>query len=511
MILQMLNNSISIRMSLADIAQAAGDLVSVCSGDPAVEISSVEYDSRHVKKGSLFVAVEGFTSDGHRFINSAVERGATAILVRADRSAEYRGLGEAGVAVLAAEDIRAALSRVSAAFYGFPSRSMMSIGITGTNGKTSITYMIESIMKRNDLKPGVIGTINYRWSNRSYPAANTTPESKDLQEILYRMQRDGVDVVIMEISSHALELKRADDIDLDAVVFTNLTRDHLDFHHDFDHYFDAKKRIFDILESSCKKGRCGLVNSDDEYGRSIHLLRNRYSYPLKTFAVDSEADYMPLTGSVKNTIEGLSYELGRPDTGISVNLSLMGRFQLYNSLAALAVSRQLGVPYEDITEGLAELDSVPGRFDPLRTDRGFAVIVDYAHTVDALLKLLMSVNELDHRRVITVFGCGGDRDRTKRPLMGSVAEENSDAVIVTSDNPRTENPESIIRDIVAGLTKGNHEIIPDRAEAIARAIGMARDGDIVVIAGKGHENYQIIGTEKIHFDDKEVAARCLQG
>lgn len=511
MILQMLNNSTSIRMSLEDIVQAAGDQVDFHSGDAGAEITSVEYDSRKAKKGSLFVAVEGFTSDGHRFADSAVERGASAILVNAERVDEFRGMGARGVSVLSSGDLRGALSRVSAAFYGFPSRSMMAIGITGTNGKTSITYMLESIMKRNGRRPGVIGTINYRWGNRSFPADNTTPESKDLQEILYRMQRDGVDVVIMEISSHALELKRADDIDLDAALFTNLTRDHLDFHHDFDSYFNAKKRIFDILEASSKKGRCGLVNSDDDYGRSIHLLRNKYSYPVKTFGVDSEADFMPRPGSVKNTIDGLSYELERPESGVTVCLSLMGRFQLYNSLAALAVSLQMGIPCEEIVEGLAGLDSVPGRFDPLRTGKGFAVIVDYAHTVDALEKLLLSVNELEHRRIITVFGCGGDRDKTKRPLMGAAAEENSDIVIITSDNPRTESPDSIIRDIAAGLEKGNHEIVPDRAAAIARAIGMAVEGDIVVIAGKGHEDYQIIGTEKIHFDDKEVAARCLRG
>jgi UDP-N-acetylmuramoyl-L-alanyl-D-glutamate--2,6-diaminopimelate ligase len=506
----MLNNGISIKRNLDELASASDGAVRLVRGS-GTTVTSVEYDSRAVKKGSLFVAVEGYKSDGHRFVHTAVENGAAAVCVAADRAEEFSSLGERGIAIVAAGDTRTALSRLSAAFFGFPSRSMLAIGITGTNGKTSITYMLEAILKRHGLNPGVIGTINYRWGGKTHPAPNTTPESRDLQEILYRMGRDGVDAVIMEVSSHALELRRADDIDFDAAVFTNLTRDHLDFHHDFEHYFEAKKRLFLLLEKSFKKGRCGIVNVDDEYGRELFLLRNQYSYPVMSFGIEREADYMPERASIVNAITGIRYAMERPDAGVTVSLNLLGMFQLYNSLAALAVAHQMGVPYETITQGLADLATVPGRFDVLATNRGFVVIVDYAHTVDALLKLLRSVGELEHRRVITVFGCGGDRDRTKRPLMGKVAEENSDLVIVTSDNPRTEDPEVIIRDITAGLARANHEVIPDREEAIARAVGEAREGDIVVIAGKGHEDYQILGTEKIHFDDKEVAARRLAG
>ncbi|HOD15447.1 MAG TPA: UDP-N-acetylmuramoyl-L-alanyl-D-glutamate--2,6-diaminopimelate ligase [Spirochaetota bacterium] len=506
----MFNNGISIKTGLEELAASAAGAVEIVRGN-GTAVTSVEYDSRAVKKGSLFVAVEGYKSDGHRFVHAAAESGAAAICVAADRVDDFASLGERGIAILAAGDTRTALSRLSAAFFGFPSRAMLAIGVTGTNGKTSITYMLEAVMKRHGLNPGVIGTINYRWGGKTWPAPNTTPESRDLQEILWRMKRDGVTAVIMEVSSHALELRRADDIDFDAAVFTNLTRDHLDFHHDFEHYFEAKKRLFLLLESSFKKGRCGIVNADDEYGRELLLLRNQYSYPVMSFGIDHEADYMPDRASIVNAIDGVSYRMERPDAGVSVDLGLLGMFQLYNSLAALAVAHQMGVSYETITQGLADLVTVPGRFDVLKTDRGFVVIVDYAHTVDALLKLLRSVNELAHRRVITVFGCGGDRDRTKRPLMGKVAEENSDLAIVTSDNPRTEDPDLIIRDIVAGLEGKNHEIIPDREEAIGRAVAMAGEGDIVVIAGKGHEDYQIIGTEKIHFDDKEVAARRLAG
>jgi UDP-N-acetylmuramoyl-L-alanyl-D-glutamate--2,6-diaminopimelate ligase len=505
----MLNNNGQIKIACAELADRSCGAADVVSGGGTI-VSSVEYDSRKVKKGSLFIAVEGFTSDGHRFVRTAVENGASAVCIAKRRVEDFAFLNGSGVAILSTADTRTALSRLSAAFYGFPSRSMLAIGITGTNGKTSITYMLEAIMKRHGRTPGVIGTINYRWGGREFPAANTTPESRDLQEILYRMRQDGVDAVIMEVSSHALELRRADDIDFDAVVFTNLTRDHLDFHHDFESYFNAKKRIFHLLENSYKKGRCGVVNADDPYGHEIYMMRNQYSFPIKSFGVETGSDYMPQAGSISNTIHGLSYSLGLPDAGVMVDLKLLGTFQLYNSLAALAVAHQMGIPYGDITRGLADLENVPGRFDVLKTGKGFIAVVDYAHTVDALEKLLKSVNELEHRRVITVFGCGGDRDRTKRPLMGKAAEENSDLVIVTSDNPRTEVPEMIIREIAGGMTGNNHVIIQDREEAIARAMTEAREGDIVVIAGKGHEDYQIIGTEKHHFDDKEVAARCLQ-
>jgi UDP-N-acetylmuramoyl-L-alanyl-D-glutamate--2,6-diaminopimelate ligase len=502
-----LNNKI--KTTLADLVRETAGMTELAVGNGSTEINSIEYDSRNVQKGSLFIAIEGFKNDGHSYINAALKKGASAVLIAKNRNQIYARLRANGTAMLTADDPRGALSRISAAFYGFPSRSMMMIGITGTNGKTSITYMLESIMKIHGMSTGVIGTINYRWGNKVLKAENTTPESKDLQQTLYRMKLDGVEVVIMEVSSHALELRRADDIDFDSVVFTNLTRDHLDFHHDFDSYFTAKKRLFDILESSSKKGRCGVVNSDDPYGKSLYLIKNQFSYPVKCFGINAESDYMPDRQSIKNTIHGLSFKLERPVQGIEVNLKLLGTFQLYNSLAALAASHQMGVSFEEIAAGLGDLVSVPGRFDVLKTGKGFIVIVDYAHTVDALHKLLKSVSELEHRRIITVFGCGGDRDRTKRPLMGKAAEDNSDTAIVTSDNPRTEDPDSIIREIVSGFTKNNHEVIPDREQAIARAIDLAREGDIVVIAGKGHEDYQIIGTEKMHFDDKEAAGRYL--
>ncbi|MBN2077911.1 MAG: UDP-N-acetylmuramoyl-L-alanyl-D-glutamate--2,6-diaminopimelate ligase [Spirochaetes bacterium] len=505
----MLNNHSPKSTNLADLTERAGGEIRLIGGG-GVSVSSVEYDSRNVKKGSLFVAVDGMKTDGHRYIDEALGKGAASICVSLERAGECGSLKERGIGILGAENTRGALSRLSAALYGFPSRSMIAIGITGTNGKTSITYMLESVLKRHGFNPGVIGTVNYRWGGRVHPAPNTTPESRDLHEMMYRMGQDGVNALVMEVSSHGLELGRADDIDFDIALFTNLTRDHLDFHHDFESYFNAKKRLFSLLDGSGKKGRCGIVNSDDSYGSELYMIRNHYSYPFKSFGADGEADYMPLPGSIENTLRGVRYIMERPQRGVEIALRLPGRFQVYNSLAAVAAAHHLGVSFEAIAEGLADLESVPGRFDVLLGDGGYAIVVDYAHTVDALLKLLKSARELEHRRLITVFGCGGDRDRTKRPLMGKVAEENSDVVIITSDNPRGENPESIIANIVAGMTPGRHEIVPDREEAIRRGIELAGEGDIVVIAGKGHEDYQIIGTEKKHFDDKETAARWMR-
>jgi UDP-N-acetylmuramoyl-L-alanyl-D-glutamate--2,6-diaminopimelate ligase len=383
------------------------------------------------------------------------------------------------------------------------------IGITGTNGKTSITYMIESVLKHAGITPGVIGTINYRWNDTLQQADNTTPESKDLQEVLARMRDDGVKVVVMEVSSHGLFLNRADDIEFDAAVFTNLTRDHLDFHLDFEEYFNAKMILFHLLDKSGKEKRVAVINTDDEYGKRMAEASRELSFTVKTLGFNEHADFRPDPNSVVNRITGLSYLLENPDKGLEIRLSLSGTFHIYNSLTAAAVLRSTGHPFGTIQEGLSQLKTVPGRFDVLDSGSGFHVIVDYAHTSDALLKLLASVNELEPRRLITVFGCGGDRDRTKRPEMGKIALDNSDMVIVTSDNPRTEDPVAIIEDITADLPEGTYRVVVEREDAIREAVTAAGKGDIVVIAGKGHEDYQIIGKTKVHFDDRELAAKYL--
>ncbi len=496
-------------MKASWLVEAAGGLLKLIRGDDRVEFTSVEYDSRKVCKGSLFVAVEGYETDGHSFIRKAVDAGAAALIISENRVDEFHESDYPEIVLMSAESTRKALSRVSSLYYGNPSSEMTVIGITGTNGKTSITYMIESVLKHAGRVPGVIGTINYRWKDTLRRADNTTPESKDLQEVLAEMRDDNVEVAVMEVSSHGLFLNRADDIEFDAAVFTNLTRDHLDFHSDFEDYFNAKMILFQLLEKSSKKKRVAVINIDDEYGRRIAEASKEFSFSTRTLGFNEKADFRPDPESVVNRITGLSYILESPEKGLEVNLSLSGKFHIYNSLTAAAVLSSTGYSFPAIQEGLRELKTVPGRFDVLDSGSGFYVIVDYAHTSDALLKLLTSVNELKPRRLITVFGCGGDRDRTKRPEMGRIAVENSDMVIVTSDNPRTEKPESIIEDITVGLREGAYRVVVERETAIREAVSMAGNGDIVVIAGKGHEDYQIIGKTKIHFDDRELAAKYL--
>lgn len=490
------------------LADSSGGTVEFACGSREAVVVSIEYDSRRARKGTLFVAVEGFESDGHNFVKSALDAGASVIAVSKNRFSEFSHLAENGVTILVSENMRSALSSLSSSFYGNPSGEMLVIGITGTNGKTSSTYMLESILKSAGRVPAVMGTVNYRWKGNIVSAPNTTPESKEIHSLLREMRNDGVDSLVMEVSSHALKLCRADHIDFDCVIFTNLTRDHLDFHGDFEDYFESKKKLFALLERSGKKKRCAAVNIDDEYGRAIYSERKNYSYPVSGFGLSTEADFRPSMSSIRNRINGLSYHLESP-VQEEISLKLAGRFHVYNSLGAVAAAVCCGFSYDNIRYGLASLETVPGRFDVLYSPANFAVVVDYAHTGDALLKLLQSVNEIDHSRVITLFGCGGDRDRTKRPIMGSIAAENSDHVIVTSDNPRTEDPEAIIKEILAGIKGGSFEVISDRESAIAKAISMAAENDIVVIAGKGHEDYQIVGKEKHHFDDREIAAKYM--
>jgi len=493
-------------MGLSEIIESSGiDVVPFGGSMADIEIVSVEYDSRNIRKGSLFVAVEGFVADGHDFIAQAVEAGAAAVAVNEKRLDEFSSLAENKVILFGVKDTRVALSGLSAAFFRHPSREMLVLGITGTNGKTSITYMLESILEVAGMTTGVVGTVNYRWGGSELPAPNTTPESKDLHQLLYSMKEDGVTAAVMEISSHALDLSRADHIAFDGAIFTNLTRDHLDFHRDFESYFTAKVKLFDILEMSPKEKKAGVVNGDDEYGQRLIAHCKKFKMPVIAFGTDEAADYRADAESIVNKITGLAYGVVKPEPAVDVNLQLAGTFHVYNSLGALTLCSALGVETAAIVRGLEKLKTVPGRFDVVRSPEGFAVVVDYAHTSDALEKLLTSLQDLEHNRIITVFGCGGDRDRTKRPIMGKIALDNSDLAIVTSDNPRTEDPQQILDDVVAGMTGDNFRVVIDREEAIARAVGMGTPGDIIVIAGKGHEDYQIIGTEKIHFDDREMA------
>lgn len=498
------------KMKISEIINNSKALVKSVGGFNDAEIISIEYDSRKGTEGTLFAAVEGFESDGHSFIKSAVENGCRCILISEARLDEFADLADRGVAVLVSENTRRALSAVSSAFYGNPSAKLHVTGITGTNGKTSITYLLESIYAYQKISCGVIGTVNYRWKGKTLPAPNTTPESKDIQELLKTMLDEGVTHVIMEVSSHALELNRVDDIEFDSVVFTNLTSDHLDFHKTIDAYFNAKKKIFDLMEKSPKKNRTAVINIDDDFGRKIFKEKGKYSFSIRSFGTLGDADFRAISNSIDNRVTGVRYRLACDSTSYNVELKLAGRFQVYNSLAAFASAYYSGINREAVIRGLSLLSSVPGRLQVVESRLGFYAVVDYAHTGDALLKLLQSVNEMPHNKVIAVFGCGGDRDKTKRPVMGKIAIDNSDVAIVTSDNPRTEDPEMIIKDITAGMGDSDYIVEPDRELAIALAVQKASEGDIVVLAGKGHEDYQIIGKTKRHFDDCEMAAKYMR-
>lgn len=498
-------------MNLGFLIRESEGIINLLHGDPSVKISSIEYNSAMVKKGSLFVAVEGFVRDGHDYVKDAVGKGAAAIVISGNRKSGFLDLKD-HAAILTSDDSRKALSRISAAYYGYPAGKVPLIGITGTNGKTSTTYMIESILKNAGMSPGVAGTVDHRWKEKKIQAKNTTPESKDLHELFSEMVSDGADAIIMEVSSHSLKLSRVDDMDFDAAAFTNLTRDHLDFHETFEDYFESKKLLFSLLDRSSKKSRSAIINTDDEYGNILIKQKNNYSSRFYSIGIDSDPDYKVDRNSIRNSMDGISYMLEKPAEmrGRKIDLNVTGKFQVYNSLTALAVCRCMGVPVETILKGLSDIKTIPGRFDRLKSETGFSIIIDYAHTNDALEKLLNSVNELPHGKIITLIGCGGNRDKSKRPLMGKAAVRNSDRVIITSDNPRNEDPDDIIRDIVEGLDADNFEIQPDREKAIKMAIDSAEKDDIVVIAGKGHEDYQIIGDKRIHFDDREIAGKYIR-
>ncbi|MFQ5692625.1 MAG: UDP-N-acetylmuramoyl-L-alanyl-D-glutamate--2,6-diaminopimelate ligase [Nitrospinota bacterium] len=479
------------------------------SGPLDADITGIAYDSRRVEPGHLFAALPGTRTDGETFLEEAVRRGAAGLLVRDLADARARGLN-ASVAVVEAADIRRALARVADAFYGHPSQRVRVVGITGTNGKTTWTYLAESILRAAGRSAGVIGTISYRWGGSERPAGQTTPEAPDLQAILREMADAGVDHCLMEVSSHGLSLKRVEGIRFEAAVFSNLTQDHLDFHETIDAYFEAKRSLF----TRHPVGRA-IVNVDDPYGARIWddvqdtpAGRAGLTYGLSPGAAVRARE-------IENNGSGLRFRLAGPGGEIPVRLRLLGAHNVYNALAAAAAGLALGIGLEGVAEGLARLENAPGRFERIDLGQPFAVVVDYAHTEDALRRVLKTARELVGGRLIAVMGCGGDRDRSKRPRMGAAAAEVADHVVVTSDNPRTEDPAAILREIEPGILalgegRASHEMCVDRREAIRRALAAAGPGDGVVIAGKGHETYQVVGRETLPFDDREEARRALR-
>jgi UDP-N-acetylmuramoyl-L-alanyl-D-glutamate--2,6-diaminopimelate ligase len=470
-------------------------------GPPDRSVESIAYDSRRVQRNGLFVALRGEKFDGHDFIEQAIEKGASVIV--ADREQKYPR-----ATCVAVENTRTAVADLSAAFYGYPARKLKLAGITGTNGKTTTTFLIQHICEKAGVRCGLIGTVRYQLGERVLPAARTTPESLDLQELLAQIVNAGCRAATMEVSSHALALDRTRGLEWDVAVFTNLTQDHLDFHGTMKNYFESKLKLFSQLASQQKKRKpVAVINIDDRYGEQI-LGKINKSISLITYGMGARADFR--ASNYRMEFGGTSYQLDARGKSYLVRIPLIGRFNVANSLAALAAANAMGIGVREAVLSLGKSPQVPGRLEMVPAKRQFQIFVDYAHTPDALLNVLKTLRELEPRRLIVVFGCGGDRDREKRPLMAQVVDLNADYAIITSDNPRKEDPAAIISHVERGFHSSDYEKIIDRAEAIARAIALAQPRDIVLIAGKGHETYQEFADHTVPFDDIQVARRALE-
>lgn len=479
---------------------------SATSGNLEAEAVKVTHDSRACTAGTVFVAIRGEKIDAHHFIAKAVEQGAIAVISERPPDADTTA-----PAWLQVADSRVALARAAAAVYDFPSQKIKVVGITGTNGKTTTAHLVDAIIRAVETTSAMFGTIKHRIGDYTEIAKHTTPEAADIQRMLAQAVDSNCQSAVMEISSHAIELHRADSLQLAAAVFTNLTRDHLDYHKTMESYFAAKEKLFTGALGLAPKA--SVINVDDEYGRK---LTQTAQGKIITYGFSENADVR--TREFALSASGLSFDATTPAGDIHIESTLVGRPHVYNILASIATGLALGFDLKAIAEGVANCKTVAGRFEQVRLEEtqqlGFAVIVDYAHTDDALKNVLQTAREVvgNSGRVITIFGCGGDRDKTKRPIMGEVAANLSDIVIVTSDNPRSEDPLAIIADIEVGLHKSGKPYVKlaDRRDAIFAAINEAREGDLVVIAGKGHEDYQILKDHTIHFSDTEVASDAMR-
>jgi UDP-N-acetylmuramoyl-L-alanyl-D-glutamate--2,6-diaminopimelate ligase len=490
-------------VKLADLAKAINAIAA--TGNLDADACDVTHDSRACKSASVFVAIRGEKFDAHQFIPQAIEQGAVAII--SEQSAEETAEATAWIQV---GDIRAALATAAAAVYGHPSTKLKVVGVTGTNGKTTTAHLVDSIIRAAEKTSAMFGTISHRIGESVETAKHTTPEASDIQRMLAQAVEAGCQSAVMEVSSHAVELHRADHLQLAAAVFTNLTRDHLDYHKTMESYFASKEKIFTGALGCAPKAAA--INLDNKYGRRlVEVAKGK----IITYGFHEKADVR--TEEFRLRAGGLAFTATTPAGKVDINSSLVGRFHACNILASIATGLALGFALEVCALGIANCKTVAGRFEQVKLNgapsMNFAVIVDYAHTDDALKNVLQTARGVasNEHRVITVFGCGGDRDKTKRPIMGEVAASLSDVVIVTSDNPRSEDPLMIIEEIEAGLKKSSRPYakFPDRREAIFQAINEAREGDVVVIAGKGHEDYQILKDQTIHFDDREVARQAM--
>jgi len=486
-------------MNLSEIIK---NLSASCLKTPFFDfpVKGVACDSKKVKDGFIFVAVKGASRDGNKFILQAIENGAQAVISSPPPNFLISQLSD-HVVYIHVPDSRKALSLLAAEFHHWPSRKMKVVGVTGTNGKTTIAYLIEALVKKSGKNCGVIGTVNHRFTGRVIPSGNTTPGSLELESLLGLMQEAKNDYVAMEVSSHALDQDRAHGINFSAAIFTNLTQDHLDYHPTLVDYFQAKCKLFKRLN----KGSLAVINLDDKFGRELSHFT---CAPVVTYAIDQPA--MASAGDIRYGPDKTEFILRINDYRIGIKTNLIGRHNVYNLLAVAAWAWKEGFNLETIRASFEEFSQVPGRMEKINFNGNFSVFVDYAHTDDALKNVITSLRQVSRGRIIVVFGCGGDRDRNKRPKMGRVVTELADYAIITSDNPRSEEPLDIIDEIIRDIDKDNHIIIPDRKLAIRESLTVAGAGDIVLVAGKGHEDCQIVKDKVFAFDDRKVVRECLE-
>ena len=494
-------------MTLATLLQSLEGRVKILDhrGNLDVSINAITDDSRAVSPNSLFVAVKGEQVDGHDFIPAAMRGGMVALL-------SQQPVSEVSLPFVRVDDSRKALGLLGGYFYGDPSSKIRMIGVTGTNGKTTTTYICKALLEALGHPVGLIGTVAYQIGERTMPATHTTPGSLELQQLLAKMVAGGCTTAVMEVSSHALAQDRTSGCEYDVAVFSNLTQDHLDFHKTMEEYFQAKLRLFLGLERGLKSNKRAIINIDDPYGSRII---ERCPAPVWTYALKAAADLR--AEKVRLSLQGTTFTAATPVGSFPIESHLVGEHNVYNLLAAIGVALHEGATPSQIREAVARVTNVPGRFERVIAGQPFTVAVDYAHTEDALVRLLTAAQVLKTGRIITVFGCGGDRDRGKRPKMGDAAVRYSDVVILTSDNPRTEDPLSILEEVEVGVIEAlrlrphvQYRKVSDRRDAIEEAVREAQSGDMVLIVGKGHEDYQIIGTQKVHFDDREVARDAIE-
>ncbi|MGM8214379.1 UDP-N-acetylmuramoyl-L-alanyl-D-glutamate--2,6-diaminopimelate ligase [Bacillaceae bacterium W0354] len=461
-----------------------------------ISVTSIEMDSRQVAEGSLFVCIKGTIVDGHDFVQDAEKNGACAILAEKEVNSS--------LPVILVPSTVKALAIICDQFYGHPSHKLNVIGVTGTNGKTTLTYLLDDIFTAHGHKTGIIGTIDMKIGDKHYPVKNTTPDALFLQKSFKKMVDEEIDTVIMEVSSHALHMGRVYGVDFDTAVFTNLTQDHLDYHLNMNDYAYAKSLLFSQLGNEFTKDKTAIINIDDRYSSVMQVATSK---PVIPYGFSDDA-YVRAT-NMKLETSSSSFDVELPKETFSIRSNMTGKFNIYNMLAAISVAYAYQIPTETVKNALENTKGVPGRFEAVHAGQSFSVIVDYAHTPDSLENVLQSIVEIKKGKVITVVGCGGDRDRTKRPIMADVSVKYSDVSIFTSDNPRTEDPNAILKDMTGHLSGLNFQVITDRKQAIRHAINSASNDDVILIAGKGHETYQEINGKRIHFDDREIARTAI--